>query len=83
VWNDEPGIGEKQGEIFSIDYLIGEPGYLRRGYGKEKLAQMLEMLRKTGAKTVIVEPERDNTASNHALEANGFMWSGHDYHLEL
>lgn len=83
VWNDEPGIGEKQSEIFSSDYLVGEPEYLRRGYGKEMISQMLETLRKAGAKTVIVEPEHDNIASNRALEANGFAWNGHDYHLEL
>jgi len=47
------------------------------------IAQMLTMLRKAGARTVIVEPERDNTASNRALEADGFLWNGEDYHLEL
>jgi len=41
------------------------------------------MLRKAGASTVIVAPEKDNAASNHALEANGFIWNGEDYHLEL
>jgi len=56
---------------------------LRRGFGKEMIAQMLTMLRKAGARTVIVEPERDNTASNRPLEADGFLWNGEDYHLEL
>jgi|GEM_PF-1399114 len=56
---------------------------LRCGFGKEMIAQMLTMLRKAGARTVIVEPERDNTASNRALEANGFLWNGEDCHLEL
>jgi len=76
-------VGDRQGEIFSIDYLIGEPDYLQRGFGKEMIARMIAMLRNIGAKTVIVEPERDNTASNRALEANGFIWNGADYHLEL
>ena len=83
VWNDQWHVGDGQGKIFSIDYLIGEPDYLRRGFGKEMIAQMLVMLRNAGAKTVIVEPEKDNTASNRALEANGFIWNGVDYHLEL
>ena len=83
VWNYEPSVGKKQGEIFSIDYLIGEPEYLRRGFGQEMIGQMLTMLRKNGAKTVIVEPERENVASNRSLEACGFIWNGHDYHLEL
>ena len=76
-------MGDRRGEIFSIDYLIGEPGYLRRGFGKEMTAQMLAMLRAAKVKTVIVEPERDNAASNRALEANGFTWNGAGYHLKL
>ena len=83
VWNDEPGAHKNQGEIFSIDYLIGEQDYLHRGFGKEMIRQMITMLRKAGVKTVIVEPERENAASNRALEANGFTWNGKDYHLEL
>lgn len=83
VWNDEPEVGKQQGEIFSIDYLIGEPDYLRRGFGKEMIMQMLAMLQKLGAKTVVVEPEQDNTASNRTLLASGFIWNGTDYHLAL
>lgn len=83
VWNDEPGVGEKQGEIFSIDYLIGEPEYLRRGFGKAMIVQMLDRIRELGAKTVIVEPEKENTYSNRALEASGFAWNGTDYHFEF
>jgi len=44
---------------------------------------MLVMLRNAGAKTVIAEPEKANAASNRSLEANGFIWNGADYHLEL
>lgn len=83
VWNEEWHINDKQGKIFSIDYFIGEPSYLRRGFGKEMIAQMLDMLRNSGAQTVIVEPERENTASNRVLEVNGFLWNGTVYHLEL
>ena len=83
VWNDEPDVGEKQGEIFSIDYLIGEPEYLKQGFGTEMIAQLLDMLRKSGAKTVIVEPEKENGASNRALEKSGFVWNGPAYHFEL
>jgi len=83
VWNDQWRVVDKQGKIFSIDYLIGEPDYLRRGFGKEMIARMLIMLRNARAKTVIVEPERDNTASNRALEANGFIRNGAGYYLEL
>jgi len=83
VWNDQRQVGDGQGEIFSIDYLIGEPDYLHRGFGKEMIARMLVMLRNAGAKTVIAEPEKANAASNRSLEANGFIWNDADYHLEL
>jgi len=83
VWNDQWRVGDGQGKIFSIDYLIGEPACLRRGLGKGMIALLLTMLRKAGARTVIVEPERDNVASNRALERSGFIWNGADYHLDL
>ena len=83
LWNNEWHIGEKKGELFSVDYLIGEPDYLRRGFGKEMISQMLDILRKIGVKTVIAEPEKDNAASNRVLEANGFVCRGHGYYLEL
>lgn len=71
------------GEVFSIDYLIGEPEYLRRGYGKTMIAQMLDRLRTLGAKTVIVLPDKENIASNRALIASGFGWDGERYILRL
>lgn len=83
VWSDKWRVGDGQGEIFSMDYLVGEPEYLRQGFGKEMIAQMLHLLQKVGARTIVVEPERDNIASNRALESNGFIWNGEDYHLEL
>lgn len=83
VWDDEPDIGENQGEVFSIDYLIGEPKYLKRGFGKEMILQMLEMIQKLGAKAVIVEPEKENTASNRALETSGFVGNGGVYYFNF
>lgn len=83
VWNDEWDVSEKPGSIFSIDYLIGEPEFLRRGYGRQMILQMLEKLRKAGAKTVIVEPEEENAASGGALTACGFAFDGKDYYLSL
>ena len=72
-----------QGEIFSIDYLIGEVDYLRSGYGKEMILLMLDKLRQLGVKTVIVLPDRQNTASNRALESAGFTWDGERYRMDL
>lgn len=73
----------EQGEVFSIDYLIGDTDYLRRGYGKAIIVLMLDKLRTLGAKTVIVSPDKENVASSRALEANGFCWDGVRYVLRL
>jgi RimJ/RimL family protein N-acetyltransferase len=72
-----------QGEIFSIDYLIGETDYLRRGYGKEIILLLLDILRLLPAKTVIVLPDKQNAASNRALESAGFKWDGERYTASL
>lgn len=67
------------GEAFSIDYLIGEPEYLRRGYARAMVEQLLERLRGIGAKTVVVQPDEANTASRRLLEACGFVFDGNVY----
>jgi len=69
--------------MFSIDYLIGESEYLHKGLGQKMIAQMLDMLRDKGIKTVVVRPDGDNAKSNRALEANRFVWNGTDYILVL
>ncbi len=71
------------GEIFSIDYLIGESKYLRQGYAKKMVLQMLDMIHKAGAKQVIVDPDENNTASNRLLESCGFAHNGKYYILEV
>lgn len=74
---------DKPGNMFSIDYLIGEPQYLHKGLGQKMIAQMLGMMRNKGIKTVVVKPDSNNAKSNRALEANNFVWNGTDYILEL
>ena len=76
-------IIESPGEMFSIDYIIGEPEHLHKGHGQKMIAEMLDMLRDKGIKTVAVRPDGDNAKSNRALEANKFVWNGTDYILEL
>jgi GNAT superfamily N-acetyltransferase len=72
-----------KGEIFSIDYMIGEPEHLRKGYAKAMIAEMIEMLRRLKAKIIIVLPNRENTASNCTLESSGFAWDGERYIQQL
>lgn len=62
-------------DTFSIDYLIGETQYLRKGLGTEIVAALLaEICAHTSAVRVIVQPERENTASCKALLAAGFRY---------
>lgn len=78
VWNESHNT-DKQGQIYSIDYLIGEPEYLRRGFGKQMIAQMVDRIWRLGAQKIIVEPEKENAASNRSLETNGFIRCGEIY----
>jgi len=71
------------GVTYSMDYLIGETNYLRKGLGQKMIAKTLEKLRNQGAKSVVVRPDDDNANSKRAFEANGFVWNGSDYILNL
>lgn len=63
-----------QGEVFSIDYLIGEEIFLGKGYGKAIVAELIEMLKQKKANEIVVLPEIDNVPSCKALVANGFVY---------
>lgn len=67
-------VKEKR-HIFSIDYLIGEESYLGKGFGKEiikMLTRLIEVEEK--ASKIVVQPDRDNYASNGVLVANGYIY---------
>lgn len=58
---------------YSLDYLIGEPDMLRRGFGKRIVALLTEkILRHEDARRVAVQPERENAASRALLRSCGF-----------
>ena len=66
---------EKPGDIFSIDYFIGEEEYLGKGYGKAIVQALIEVMKKHHQfNTIVVQPERENAASNGVLLANGFTY---------
>jgi RimJ/RimL family protein N-acetyltransferase len=71
------------GEIYSIDYLIGESEYLRCGFGKAIICSLLEILKNLGVETIIVNPDKNNEASNRSLCASGFVKSEGHYSLKL
>ena len=70
---------EEAGVTFGIDYLIGEPDYLHKGYGREIVRKLNEMLFHLGAKRVLVMPDKENASSCKVLEANGYTYNGKYY----
>ena len=83
VWNEEWRVGDREGDVFSIDFLIGEPEYLCRGHGKDMVLLLTEKVKSLGCKRIIVQPEQDNIASRRTLEANGFWYNGEDFVKEF
>jgi predicted N-acetyltransferase YhbS len=82
-WSAQWRVNERKGEVYGIDYLIGEKDYLRRGFGRDMILRLLDKIRQAGAKIVLAGIDRDNKASRRALEAAGFVRSGGEYVLEL
>ena len=66
------------GQVFSIDYMIGEPAYLGKGYGQALVAALSGMVkaRESGAWEIIVQPDEQNAKSIRVLEANGYRYDG-------
>jgi RimJ/RimL family protein N-acetyltransferase len=61
--------------IFSIDYLIGEEKYLRKGYGKVIVQILIDTIRKTNQTfEIVVQPDLENIPLNRVLLANGFIY---------
>ena len=58
---------------YSLDYLIGEAAYLRRGCAREALLQLGARIKaQPDAQRIIVQPDADNAASQNALRAAGY-----------
>jgi RimJ/RimL family protein N-acetyltransferase len=72
-WNGR--IFEYPCEVYTIDYLIGNENYLGKGYGKELVRILTELAFSLGAKEIIVDPDRENAASNGVLRANGYVYN--------
>ena len=80
AWNEKWLADVQRGHTFSIDYLIGEPEYLGKGYGKKIVDLLLEKVRLLGGKRIIVQPEAENTPSLQTLKSSGFS---HDSNVLL
>ena len=75
----------ERGDTFSIDYLIGNEAYLRRGYGKAIVKLLTDTIEKREqGKQIVVQPEKENNASNHVLMANGYIYDEQkEYYYKL
>lgn len=88
IYNDKP-IGfcqyyrcrefdsEWSGEgTYSIDYLIGEEEYLKRGFGKAAVRILIEtVFSLEDSRIIIVQPEQENIPSCRTLLASGFAYN--------
>lgn len=60
---------------YSIDYLIGETEYLKKGYGSAIIKALIEKIKlHNNAKRIIVQPEQENKASCNTLLSCGFFY---------
>jgi aminoglycoside 6'-N-acetyltransferase len=56
-----------------VDYAIGEPAYVGRGFGTALLAALVAAVRKEYPRSgLVADPEAANVASRRVLEKNGF-----------
>lgn len=63
------------GEMFSLDYLVGEDEWLGKGYGKAIVTALVDAIRQRHPEAAVVaQPELENAASCRALTANGFVF---------
>lgn len=60
---------------YSIDYMIGDTSYLKKGHGKAIIKQLIEMIKSCeNAKRIIVQPDPENKPSCNTLLSCGFYF---------
>lgn len=63
------------GGSYSIDYMIGDTAYLRKGFGKLIVAKLTEKIAThNDAKRIVVQPEQENKSSCGLLLSCGFVF---------
>ena len=62
-------------DTYSIDYLIGEKDHLSKGFGSKIVKLLTEKIfEETTAEQIIVQPEKENAASNNTLISAGYCY---------
>jgi len=68
-WEKEPP------GTFSIDYLIGEEAFLRKGIGSVIIQKLIALITaRENPKSIIADPVKENKDSIKLLEKNGFTF---------
>lgn len=65
----------KTGHTYGVDYMIGNPKFLGRGYGSKTLSDFIDCFRKfvdPKADTFIIDPASDNPRAKHVYMKAGF-----------
>ena len=63
--------------VYSIDYMIGEPQYLKKGLGRQMIKALVGKIKELpGARRIVAQPEAGNAPSRAALLASGFAYEG-------
>ena len=74
VYEEEYKSFPREG-TYSIDYLIGEKAFLKKGIGKIIVKRLIEKIHAhPDAKLIVVQPELENFSSCNVLRANEFMF---------
>lgn len=60
---------------YSIDYMIGEVSFLKKGFGKAIVKMLIQKIKfEDNVKRVIVQPEPENKVSCNTLTSCGFCF---------
>jgi RimJ/RimL family protein N-acetyltransferase len=69
---DHPWLAELPADAIGIDLSIGDPDRLSRGVGSTALRAFAERLTAQGHRTIVIDPDPDNTRAVRAYEKAGF-----------
>lgn len=67
----------RTGHTYGIDFMIGNPDYLGKGYGAKTLVEFMNYFRSTfdnKADVFLIDPAKDNPRAKHVYEKAGFAY---------
>lgn len=79
IWRIGDGKFSHRAKCLALIILSESPNTCIKAMQKKMILQMLDIIQKVGAKQVLVDPDKNNTASNKLLESCGFSHNGKCY----